>query len=389
MRALFWLLGLTALAVGLAVAARYNDGFVLIQLSPWRIELSLNFFVFLLLVLFGIGYVLLRLAINAMRMPSMVQAYRERKRQERAMRALGESVRLLYEGRFGHAVKQAQSAYEGNQLPGLAALVAARAARGLREEQRETEWLERARGHDADVRNARLMTEAEIALDRRDFDLAAQRLSELLATGPKHVAALRLALRAHLGRQAWMEALRVVRLLEKHRALTHDQAAPLLRRAHLGNIGARSGDGVALADYWRAVQGRERDDTATVLALVKAMIAAGEGAAAQKIIEARLADAWDPTLLSSYADCGTSPMQRLARAEDWLKAQPRDAQLLLMLGRLCLQSQLWGKAQSYLEASIALGESRAAHTELASLFDRLERPEDANRHYRAAVRVGC
>lgn len=389
MRALFWLLGLTAMAVGLAVAARYNEGFVLVQLSPWRVELSLNFFVFLMLLAFLAGYVLLRLLINAMRMPSMVQAYRARKRQSRAMRALGESVRLLYEGRFGHALKQAQSAFEGQQLPGLAALVAARAARGLREEQRETEWLERARQYDLDVRNARLMTEAEIALDRRQFDEAAERLNELLATGPKHVAALRLSLRAHLGRQAWPEALRVIRLLEKHRALTHDQAVPLLRRAHVGNIAARSGDGRALMDYWRSVQAREREDEATVLALVKALIAAGEGSGAQRIIESRLADAWDPALVSSYADCDTPATQRLARAEDWLKSQPRDTQLLLTLGRICLQSQLWGKAQSYLEASISLGESRAAHTELARLFDQLERPEDANRHYRAAVRLGC
>ena len=34
MRALFWLLILGALAVGLALAARYNDGYVLLVLPP-------------------------------------------------------------------------------------------------------------------------------------------------------------------------------------------------------------------------------------------------------------------------------------------------------------------------------------------------------------------
>jgi HemY protein len=52
---------------------------------------------------------------------------------------------------------------------------------------------------------------------------------------------------------------------------------------------------------------------------------------------------------------------------------------------LCVQQQLWGKAQSYLEASLAVASGCAAHIELARLFDRLERPEDANRHFRVAA----
>jgi len=47
--------------------------------------------------------------------------------------------------------------------------------------------------------------------------------------------------------------------------------------------------------------------------------------------------------------------------------------------------RLWGKAQSYLEASLAVAESRDAHLELANLFDQLERAADANRHYRQSA----
>jgi HemY protein len=43
------------------------------------------------------------------------------------------------------------------------------------------------------------------------------------------------------------------------------------------------------------------------------------------------------------------------------------------------------KAQSYLEASVAIEASRTAHLELARLLDHLERGEEANRHYRAAA----
>ena len=50
MRALFWLLTLAALAVGLAVAANYNAGYVLLVIPPWRVEVSLNFFLLLAVV---------------------------------------------------------------------------------------------------------------------------------------------------------------------------------------------------------------------------------------------------------------------------------------------------------------------------------------------------
>ena len=53
-----------------------------------------------------------------------------------------------------------------------------------------------------------------------------------------------------------------------------------------------------------------------------------------------------------------------------------------------MEWRLWGKAQNYLEASLSVEESRDAHLELARLFDQLERPEEANRHYRESARPG-
>ena len=61
--------------------------------------------------------------------------------------------------------------------------------------------------------------------------------------------------------------------------------------------------------------------------------------------------------------------------------------MLLALGRMCMKQRLWGKAQSYLEASLALEETRDAHLALADLCDQLEQSDEANRHFRASVRL--
>ncbi len=69
----------------------------------------------------------------------------------------------------------------------------------------------------------------------------------------------------------------------------------------------------------------------------------------------------------------------------WLRQYPGEAGLLLSLGRMCMNQRLWGKAQSYIEASLATEETREAHLALAELCDKLERSDEANRHFRAAV----
>ena len=86
-------------------------------------------------------------------------------------------------------------------------------------------------------------------------------------------------------------------------------------------------------------------------------------------------------IADNYATHKTPQVKR------WLKRHPRDPQLLLSLGRLCVQSQLWGKAESYLDASLAILPGWEAHVELGRLAERIGRTDDANRHYRAAAEL--
>ena len=47
--------------------------------------------------------------------------------------------------------------------------------------------------------------------------------------------------------------------------------------------------------------------------------------------------------------------------------------------------RLWGKARSFLEASLSFEESRAARVELARLAERLGESDEAQRHFRRAA----
>ncbi|MDD3352147.1 heme biosynthesis HemY N-terminal domain-containing protein [Zoogloea sp.] len=388
MRGVLWLIGLFALAAGLAVAGRYNEGYALLVLPPYRIQISMNLLVVVVVAAFVAVYALVRLVANTLALPRAVQAFRVRKGRERASQALYDAALLRIEGRFGQALRQAGAAYEAGESPGLAALLAARAAHSLRDEPRYREWLAKAARHDDSVRVARLMTEAELAVEGRRFDEAAERIADLQAGGQRHIAALRLALRTAQAQGNWTEAVRLVRQLVKVKSLSPEVAEPVKRRAHQEGLRQRAGDAGALTAYWQELPRDEQRDPVVVRELARALIDAGDGDGARKVIEVQLAQSWDSELAGLYGRYeGGELRSRLARAEEWLKRQPRDPLLLLTLGRLCVQSQLWGKAESYFDAALAVAPGLEAHLELANLADRLGRGDDANRHYRAAAEM--
>lgn len=390
MRALLWFIALAATAVGLSIAARYNDGYALFVLPPWRVELSINLLALLILVLVLLLYVSMRITSAMLSLPASVQAFRKRQHELKAEAALRDAMRLLLEGRYGRALKAAERAYLAQHAPGLAALLAAMAAQKMRDDVRTAQWLANARLNDGEVHQARLMLEAEIAVDERNYTTADAALDILTKESGRHIAALRLALRTQQGLGKWQGVLRLLNQLEKHKAMTPDQAAVLRRRAHRANIRGLGGDADALRRYLRDVPAADMHEAVLAAEVARALMACDLQAEALQVIEDALSAQWDSSLVALYGERDSGDvLRRLSHAEAWLNDHPRDAQLLLTLGRLCRRRELWGKARSYAEASLSISPSREAHIELARLLDQFDKPDEANRHYRAAAETPC
>lgn len=388
MRALIWLIGIFGLAVGVAMLAGVNDGYVLVVLSPWRAQISLNLFIVVLVVGVALIHFLLRVAPRTLQLPSRVANWRERRRREKADRAMHGSVTALFEGRFSEALKSASTAYSASDGSSMAALVAARAAHGLQDETRYREWLDHAAEQGKDSEVARLMTEAELAIESRQFELAAARLAQLREGGHRHIAMLRLESKVAFELGRWEELLHNVRQLRTHKALSAEQAAPALRRAHSERMKQLVGDPSALLSYWQEIPSEELNDRGMVRDVLPLMARAGQAMHVRAQAEQLLDEQWDSDLARLYAYCSSTVDDAnacLHKAEAWLEKQPRDAGLLFALGQLCRRTELWGKAQSYLEASLSLDPQVGTHLALAHLFETLERREEAQRHYRAAA----
>jgi HemY protein len=79
------------------------------------------------------------------------------------------------------------------------------------------------------------------------------------------------------------------------------------------------------------------------------------------------------------------PLAPLERAEAWLRKRPEDPELLGTCARLCLRAELFGKARSYLEASIARRPNAENSLILADLLEQMGEPERAAQSLRQAV----
>lgn len=389
MRGLFWILALFGLAVAVALGARLNDGYVLLVFPPWRAEVSLNLLILVLIGLFTAFYSVMRVLSATFGLPKRVREYRARQQRDKAGLVFQDAVRLLFEGRFGQAMKKAAEAHGAGTAPGLSALIAARAAQRMREPAKQQYWLEHAKTDDPRTEAATLMLDAEMANEERRFDAALAALEKLQGKQGRHIAALRLELRARQGAGDWDGVIKLVRQLAKRDALPDEVVDEILTQAHLACIAKRGVDERRLISYLRNLPNEERGQR-VVLAAARGLNALGANGEAQKLIESALDaagnDAWQPELLAIYGRLSDSELTaRIAKAEAWLRRHPDDALLLMALGRMCQRQRLWGKAQSYLEASLSVEVTQEAHLELARLFDQLGKSEEANKHYRASA----
>ena len=393
MRTLFWLLALFAAAAALAVAARLDQGYVQFAYAQWRVEMSLLMFGVLAALAFIALYALLRLLRHTFALPAYVREFWRRRRRDRAQAALADALQAWLEGRYTRAEKEASGAWEAGAAPGLAAIIAARAAHELGAPERRGMWLERAGA--AGKHTAGLLSRAVMALSERDYATARDALHSLQDSGARHIAALRLLMRAERGMRNWEEVLRLTAQLAKRNAIAPGLAEDYRNQAHVELLEQSAAQRSRFQERWERIPEREKASPRVAAAAARHARALGLAALAREALEKALAADWDATLVSLYGELPQMEQAariaeargRIERAERWLLEHPQDPQLLATLGRLCAQAELWGKAQSYLEASLAFGDLRATHLELARLLDGLARGADAQRHYRRAAEL--
>lgn len=394
MRAWFWTLLLAVVAVAVAVVLRAHPGNVLLLVWPYRVELSLTLAVLLLIALFVAIYVGLRLLAWLLAIPERMRAWRGRRAQARDHELLERGWIGLLEGRYSHAEKDLAKLLDqtkGRNRRVLAALSAARAAQGLGEFVRRDVMLDRAReaaDSEPGLIEAVATVTADLLLEQGQPARALEVLAPLQDGGARHLNTMRLLLRAERALGHHEQVFTLARALSRRGAMARDEALRVIGVSGAARLRAAA-DGDTWRPIWKDLKAEERLLPDIALAGAAAFEAAGEADEAARILEAAIAHDFDARLLAAYSRCDASQVpRRLERAEKWLQQRPTDPDVLCALGVLCLTGQLWGQGERYLRRAVERRPDARTHALLGSLYDRLDRQNDAVRHWRLATAAG-
>lgn len=386
MRILFWILAICGLAVALTLAARHNAGYALLVYPPYRVELSLNLLITLLFATLVASYGLVRLFFHTLNLPSYVRTFRLERKRERARAAMMEALLAYHEGRYGKAENLAATTLDLPEFSAIGALLAARAAHKMKAFDKRDDYFLQAERLAPDQSAARLMTQAELLLDQRRHQEALTVLKRLHGIA-RLTGAVRLELKAQQQAKNWEKVLELIAKLEKKEAIDPTYATQLKINAHRENLENRMPDLAALKDYWRKIPAADRSDSKIALAAARQFLAFGECPTAMEIVTESLEKTWDGSLVRLFAECRGDVLKQIERAENWITEHPQDAALLLTLGRLCAQRELWGKALSYLEASLSIEKRAETHLALAQLLERIGREDEAREQYQTGLHL--
>ncbi len=373
--------------MGAALLLRFNHGNVAILWPPYRIDMSVNFALAASVVLFLAGHFALIGIARALDLPQRVREYQERRQLNLSLLALRDAVLAYLEGRMSRVERAAQNAAQHPLCSAPAALLAARSAQRLQEFARRDRWLQAA-GADPQAVAALWMTQAELSVEDQRSEEAVHWIEKVHARGVRHMTSLRVALRAYEQAERWDDVLRTLRLIEKRGAL-HPAAVRRLRlKAYAEILARKRGDTVSLRELWRSLRAEERAMPELIALTAEALIEVAANEDARRMLEERLDIKFSDSLVAVYAQLPAPALRdRLGRLEGWRYRYGDEPSLLLALGRVCAAEKLWGKAEEYLRLAVAREPSVMGYAALGDLFESLERPTDAERQFRLAVRL--
>jgi HemY protein len=373
---------LFALLLG-AFAAHFllqDRGYVLINFAGYVIEMSVPG---LVMVLAGL-YLAIRGVVALVHAPRRFGAALVQRRVRRSGGDLLRGFIHLTEGDWARSERLLTQSVTGSDTPLVNYLLAARAAQLQGAHERRDQWLALAR-QEPDADAAVLLTQAELQLDGGELDAALATLQRLEQLRPEHPGALALLARTY---QARADGAQLVSLLPRiGRARVSPELRETLAVQALASETARADlTREHVDEVWNALPSELRAAPRLGALRALALDRLGAGDEAERELRAALKKTWAPALVDAYGRVrGADSAKQLKQAETWLKTYPEDGALLLAAARLCMANELWGKAQSFVESSLAVAPVPDAYALYGRLLAQLGEGDRAALAFRSGL----
>jgi HemY protein len=378
-------------AVIVSLLAMEDPGYVLIAVGEWTVETTLALTVVIVLLSFTILYYSIRAGLGVLAVPGSLRHWQKQRLEHKAIKSLTSGLIDLAEGQWQAAEKKVIKHVKSSDASLLNYLAAARAAQAQGADQRRDHYLKLALENHPSADIAVGLTQAELQLNQHQLEQALATLRHLHQLSPKHPQVLKALAGLYQNLGDWEHLLEIIPLLRKHKAMSEDIIADLSQQTYLKLLQAPNLYS-ELSAIWTRIPESFRESEVLLTVYVRQLLKMGESDLAEPLLRHALRRQFSETLLMLYGKIESAePARQLALVESLLVEHERDAIALLTAGRLCLRNKLWGKARSYLEASVNAQPNIEAYNELGKLLERMGESAAAAECFREGLSLvpGC
>lgn len=385
------LISLIILSLGISLVLSYaiqlDPGYVRISFSHWLIESNLWVLLGLNIAVIGLLFLITSTFRGSLHFGKKLSHLFGKSAQERAKEATEKGIIAFLEGNWDSARKLLTRSARKNDKPIINYLAAAHASSELGLTKDAETLLKKAYDSTPESDFAVGIAQTRIQIQQNQFEAALATLIRLKKLQAHHPFVLRQLKIVYLTLEDWQQVLKLVPLLRKE--LKEDEAElKALELLAWNNLFRQKTEEIlhrnqlssateVLAALWKTVPDKLCSDTSLVRTYAEQLINVNQSGESETLLRITLNQHWHTDLVSLYGTVkGSNPSEQLLHAENWLKERPNNATLLLALGRLSLQNELWGKALEYFEASKRLHHTKESMAELCRLKLRMKKPQE-------------
>lgn len=363
------LLLVLAAALAAFVFVEKSDGYILLAVAGYTVEMPLLLGVLALLL----AYLVISTVISFIRAMlgtrRAVSGWVKNQRQQQSVNRTTQGLVAFIEGRWDYASKSLAKSARGSSTPFVNYLFAARASSELGDTRAVDGFLQRAEESSDEAGVAIGLTQAELQIQNHQYEKALATLLRVRQVSSNHPVAAKLLAQVYIALGDWVNLLKLLPSLD-HDVISEDEARSMEGKACAALIAQaeKQEDLASLTGAWKQLPGQARKRPAIIAVYVQSLLRSGYSKEAESIVRNQLQRDFSSEMAELYGMTEDErPERQYAFAEKLAKSYESDSSLLLTLGRLAQRLNKPDKALVYFEKSLEQKPTAAVFAELAGL----------------------
>ncbi|HFC29551.1 MAG TPA: tetratricopeptide repeat protein, partial [Oceanospirillales bacterium] len=300
----------------------------------------------------------------------------------RSRKSFAKGLLALSEGKWKNAEKLLLTSTKNSPTPELGYMAAARAAIAQNKIEQAFSYLDEAENSTDNPLTVDL-TRCELWIKTGKNKQAINLLNRILKSYPNNPRALHLLTQATQNAGHWQRLEEILPKVQRLEVMQEHKVKQLTQHSIVEQLN-QAQSASELQSIWKRLNKKQKLELNTIQAFAENGLKLGIYDEVAKVAEQTLNKNFNTDLLEIWARLPVENHEKIKIGEKWLKKQPENAQLLKILGKLCLENKLWGKAKGYLEKSLNLEPSAQTFKLMARYFDTQGESENALEAYRQA-----